>query len=475
MRARLFCLAAVGLGGCAPAPRYQPPPQPVPVAWRDTAATREASTAEPPWWTIYRDTALRRLVRTALAQNTNLRVAVERIAEARDLLRAARGAQLPSILASATAARSWYDVLGAPADGWSAYQAVGANASWDVDLFGYRRSYASMTRAQLQEQEEFGRAVRLGIVADVASVYVGLQESDRRLDILESATEARRGYLDATRRRFEANPSAELDYRQAQALVESASELAIDERQIVSASENALSVLLGSAPGPIARRGAPGESLLPEIPVGLPSTLVQRRPDVRAAERELAAAGANVGAARAQLFPRLLLSASIGYDNSRSQSTYAGFASRSRSENTTETVSASLSQPIFVGGQYVAQLGVAQARRREALAAYEGVVLRALQEAEDALASTRFARERRVSLDSQVAYTAAALRAAEARYGDGTSPFLELRDAHERLLSAQLGAVSARAGEALAVIAVYRALGGGWQAEPTAADRPDGR
>ena len=471
MRARLLGLATAGLGACAPASRYQPPPQPVPIAWRDTVAAREASGADLPWWTIYRDTALQRLVRTALAQNTNLRVALERVAEARDLLRAARGAQLPAIFASAQADRSWYRD-----DPSTASYRVEATASWEADLFGLRRSYAGVARAQLQAQEDSGRAVRLSIVAEVASAYVNLQEADQQLEITRSAMQARQRYLDAAQRRFESNPSAELDYRQAQALLETVRAEAIDLRQGAAAAENALSVLLGRSPGAIARSGATGEELLAVVPAGLPSTLVQRRPDVRAAERELAAAGASVGAVRANLFPHLQFYASIMYDR-YSYLGYSGigFTTTAWSEYTTKAIGASLTQPIFVGGQYVAQLGAAQARRREALAAYESVVLRALQEAEDALESTRFARERRVSLDSQVVYTAAVLRAAEARYGDGTSPFLEVRDAHERFLSAQLGAASARAGQALAVIALYKAVGGGWQAEPTAADRPDGR
>ena len=469
MRARLFCMAAAGLGACAPVPGYQRPPQPVPLAWRDTAAAGEASGADLPWWTIYRDTTLRRLVHTALAQNTDLRVALERVAEARDLLRAARGAQLPTIFASASASKYWFNPRGTGASrGWETAQSLGASASWEVDLFGYRRGYASMTRAQLQEQEELGRAVRLGIVADVASAYVSLQEADQQLGLLQSATDARRRYVDAARRRFESNPAAELEFRQAEALLETAREQAIDLRQGVAASENALSVLLGHSPEAIARSGATGEELLAVVPAGLPSTLVQRRPDVRAAERELAAAGASVEMARAQLFPSLQLGADIGYSNSRSQFNVSGFPSTGRAEQTTESVRAMVSQPIFVGGQYLAQVGAAQARRREALAAYESVVLRAFQEAEDALESTRFARERRVSLDSQVVYTAAALRAAEARYADGTSPFLEVRDAHERYLSAQLGAASARTDQALAVIALYKAVGGGWQPDSAA-------
>ncbi|HVM42565.1 MAG TPA: TolC family protein, partial [Gemmatimonadales bacterium] len=225
----------------------------------------------------------------------------------------------------------------------------------------------------------------------------------------------------------------------------------------------------GRAPGPIPRTGAPGDQLLAAVPAGLPSALVTRRPDVRAAERELAAVGADVGAARAQLLPQLDLSADVRWIKEPGFSTtIMGFVQSTPglTERTWE-LTASITQPLFMGGSLVAGLHAAESRRRQAEIAYEGTVLSALADAETQLAALRFAGERRASADSQAVYAAAALAAAEARYAAGTAPFLEVVDAQRTHLAAALGAVNARARQADAIIGLYKALGGGWQDDST--------
>ena len=472
-------LAVVALCACATAPRYQPPPQAAPAVWREGPALAESTAADVPWWRIYRDTTLQRLVHAALARNTDLGIAVERVTEARALLNAARGAQLPWLGISATAERSHSRTVesGLTYTTRTDWLRASASASWEADVFGVQRNIARSAAASLQASEELRRGVALLIVAEVASGYVDLQASDRQLRIVQRTLEARRGYLETARRRFESAPSSALEFRQAQALYEAAREQAIDLQEAAADQENALSVLLGRAPEAIPRTGAPGDQLLAPVPAGMPAQLVVRRPDVRAAERELAAAGADVGAARAQLFPSLTLSADVGYTRFTSpaqvlQQDSLGFTTTSGTLTATSfawNVSAVVSQPLFAGGQLVAQVRAAEARRRDAQMAYEGTVLAALQDAENQLAAVRFAADRRASADSQAAYAALALTAAEDRYGTGASPFLEVVDAQRTLLAAELGAVAARVRQADAVVGLYKAVGGGWLPDSSAA------
>jgi len=477
MRARTVIPALVALCACAPAPQYQPPPQPVPATWRDTTAVQVASVADAPWWRIYRDTTLARLVRTALAHNTDLGIALEGVSAARAMLAAARGAQLPTLVAFAAVDRGSAHISEA-ATGTSAATSYTStskgytaelNARWELDIFGLLRNDARSAAATLQATEERRRGVALLVVAGVASAYVDLQAADQDLEVANRALAARRGYLDPTKRRLDSSASAELDYRQAQGLYEAARETAIDLQEEAADAENALSVLLGRAPGPIPRTGAPGDQLLAAVPAGLPSALVARRPDVRAAERDLAAAGADVGAARAQLLPQVDVGAGLWWTKTPGDSTVIqGFSMVTPTSTVTRwDVSLSVSQPLFMGGRLVADLHGAESRRRAALLAYQGVVLGALQDVETQLAAMRFAGERRPLADSQVVYAAAALEAAEARYAAGASPFLEVVDAQRTLLAAELGAVAARVRQADAVIGLYEALGGGWQDDST--------
>lgn len=437
----------------------------------------ESTAADTPWWRIYRDTTLERLVRTALAQNTDLGAALERVTEARALLAAARGARLPTLMAGGGYSRSETRLReeGLSVTSPSEYYTAQLAAGWELDVFGIQRNYARSAAASLQAAEEQRRGVALLVVASVASAYVDLQATDQELQVVSRALEARRGYLDTTKRRFDSTRAAELDYRRAQALYEAARETAIDLREAAADAENALSLLLGRAPGAIPRTGSPGDQLLAAVPAGLPSSLVTRRPDVRTAERELAAAGADVGAARAQLFPNLNLTAGLRWVRTPGTTTTTQgftFPSTPTSTETIWTVTASISQPLFMGGRLLADLRAAESHRRQALIAYEGTVLSALQDAENQLAAMRFAGERRTSADSQAAYAAAALRAAEDRYTAGTSPFLDVLDAQRTHLSAAMGAVTARQRQADAVIGLYKALGGGWQEDSTATEPP---
>jgi multidrug efflux system outer membrane protein len=467
MRTRLLLSTLLALGACAVGPRYERPREPTPLTWRDSTAARDTSIADLPWWQIFRDATLQQLVRTALAHNPDLRSAAARVQWAAAQLQIARGAQLPwaSAYGSGSYSRAWPG--GGVGSGSLSFRA-NAGVSWDADLFGGLRGATASARAWAQASDEDRRGVALALVAGVASAYTDLRAADQQLEIARGAVEARLPYLDLTRRRFEEGAAAELDYRQAQALYESARTLVIDLEEAIARIENALSALLGQAPGAVPRGAALAElPRLAELPPGLPSSLLERRPDVRAAERRLAATTADIGVYKAQLFPQLTLSSNGGYSWTKSWVHYAVYPSPSR-DSFSWSVGASLSQWIYRGGRNRAAVRGAEAEQRQALSEYEGAVLNALREAEDALVSLRAAGERCASLDSLVVHSRAVLAVAEARYEAGTVPFLEVVDAQRSLLATEVGAVAARQGQVDVLIYLYKALGGGWQADSTA-------
>jgi multidrug efflux system outer membrane protein len=467
MRTRLLPLAALLAGACTLAPNYQPVPPPAPQAWRDSTPARDTSVADLPWWIVFRDTTLQRLIRTALAQNTDLQLAAENVTMATAQLRVARAGQLPALYASGFATTG-----GAGRSGYDRYSAS-ATVSWEADLFGEVRSNVAAFRAGREAADEGRRGIALSVVAGVASAYGDLRSADQQLDVALRTVEARRHYLDVTRQRVQSGAAPEIDYRQAQVQFESARELAVGLHESIAQIENAICTLLGRAPGAVPRGGTLDDlALSAAVPPGMPSSLLERRPDVRAAERKFASARANVGVFKAQLFPRLILDASGGWTRSTSRYNYSSqIGAPFRGSQTVETwawgLTASLDQPLYVGGRYSASVSASESELRQVALAYRGTVLTALREAEDALAAVRFAAERRAAVDSQVVYGREVLRLAETRYESGGAPYLEVVDAQRTLLAAELSAVGVRAQQVAALIGLYKALGGGWQADST--------
>jgi NodT family efflux transporter outer membrane factor (OMF) lipoprotein len=482
MRTPLIPSAALALAACTMIPTTNPPPQAVPQAWHDSAGSRTAApAAETPWWTAFPDTTLRGLIRSALARNTDIRGAAENVTTAEAYLRSARTALLPALSVDASAAtggskatttlpapfqsgesRSTYDRYGASVDAW-----------WDADLFGVRRSGVAASQAQLQATEEERRGVALSIVASVAGAYANLRETDRLRSVYERTLTDRLRVLEIAQRRVVGGSSGDLDVLRARNEAEGIRRALVDVAESAAHGENALSLLTGRAPGAIARPGTPDENpLAVVIPSSLPATLLQRRPDVRAAERQLEGSAAYVGQVRGELLPHLTLSAGAGFSRYVSRNPAGPSDSlgnpttlRATTDSKSWSVSAAVVQPLFGGGYDVARLRAAESGTRRAAIAYEATVLRALADAEDALASVRFAAQRRVSLDSQVVLTRAALPLAEGRYERGEAPFLEVLYAQGALLGAETGAVSAWYGEVRAFIRLYQALGGGWDAD----------
>jgi multidrug efflux system outer membrane protein len=422
----------------------------------------DSTYADLPWWEVFQDPTLQQLIRTALANNLDLAIAVERVLQAEQQLGITRADLYPQVNAVGSANRTGTDTLTFTTFNASLF------AFWEIDLFGRVRRGTERDRALLLASEEGRRAVVLALVSSVASAYIDLRTTDTQLEIARRTAESRLSTVDIARQRFEGGVTGEIDYRQAQAQYEDARTLVIDLQESIARQEHALSVLLGRAPGAVPR-GRPIEEMpLPDsVPAGLPSRLLDQRPDLRAAEAELHALTANVGVAKAALFPNISLTGALGFVSTDLDKLFRG-------ETATWSLGGSIFQPIFQGGRLRAGVRLTEAQMREGLLQYRSAVLQALQETEDALVAVRLSGDRTASVDSQVVYNRTVLRLAELRYDGGVAPFLEVLDAQRTLLDTELLGAEARRLRLLAYVSLYRALGGGWQEEEVVAEGANG-
>jgi multidrug efflux system outer membrane protein len=465
MRARhLLPLALLTLGSCKMGPNYERPVLPAPATFNDSmgrdTTRRDTTFADLPWWRVFQDTTLQGLIRTALAQNLDLQIAAERVLQAEAQLGITRSDLYPQFNAEASGERRRFEAS------QSSTLGVGVAASWEMDLFGRVRRASERDRALLLATEEGRRGVVLALVSSVAAGYANLRTLDLQLSVAERTAESRREYVGIARQRFAGGVTGEIDYRQAQAQYEDARTVAVNLRESIGIQENALSTLLGHAPGAIPR-GRTIENLpLPTgVPVGLPASLLERRPDLRAAEQQLAALTYNVGVAKAAMWPNISLTGAFGFASAELGSLFTGSSS-------VWSLGGSVAQAIFQGGRLRAGVRVTEAQMREGILAYRGAVLRALEETENALVAVRLANDRTSSLDSQVVYNRIVLRLAETRYEGGVSQYLEVLDAQRQLLNTELLAADARRRHLIAYVDLYRALGGGWQTDSTAQGAP---
>jgi len=444
--------------GCTLGPDYQRPEVPTPEAWIRPSLEGETG-ANLPWWEVYHDPVLQDLVRTALAENKDLLTAVARIDEARAVLGFTKADQYPSFFASGGAARgkSSEEI---PLGGDTANDFfVGASAFFEVDLWGKLRRSTEAARAELLATEEASRAVAIGLVADVASAYFRLRDLDERLEISRRTFQGRTDSLNLIRTRFQGGIVPELDVHQAeieQAIAQAA--VAVFERAVAQ-TEHALRVLLGRNPGEIPRgRGVNEDLMKVDIPAGLPSELLQRRPDVLVAERLLAAQTARIGVAEALKFPSLSLTGALGLESEDLDdlNNNAGFWN----------IAANAATPLFQFGKNEARVDVEVARTEQALRQYEKSVLVAFQEVEDALVAIRTFRDERDARSRQVDAGRGAVRLSRARYDAGFTAYLEVLDVERSLFEAELAEAESRQQELVAVAFLYRALGGGWPVAP---------
>lgn len=461
MHARMVLAAALLAGGCTLGPDYARPELPMPEGWRELATAEQESLANTPWWQLFDDPELVRLIEIALAENKDLAIAVERIEEARARYGFQRSDLYPQIDAYASATRMRVSENGIPnlppgVDNEGSLHSVGASVFWELDFFGRVRRASEAELAQMYAAEETRRAVVLSLVAEVARAYVDLRDFDQRLEIARRTLVSREQYVQLARERFEGGLTSELDWRQSEAELHRTAALVYDFERLVAQTENELASLLGRSPGEIPRGRSLGELRVPEAaPAGLPADLLERRPDLRAAEEQLASANARIGEAKALLYPSIALTGSYGWESSE-------LSDLLDSPSQSWSIGANLLQPIFNAGRNRSRVEVAESLQRQALFAYENAVLLALREVEDSLVGLRQTGLRRDALDQRVTAENQVLTLAELRYRGGVSDYLQVLDAQRSLLDAELAQSSSTRDELVELIRLYKALGGGW-------------
>jgi multidrug efflux system outer membrane protein len=460
---RVFPACALGilLTACTTVgPNYTRPPVEVPAGFRDAGAaaapaTAATSLADAKWWDVFGDQALQSLIRTALERNFDLRIAASRVLQAQAAAGITRADSLPTVgvgvealdqrTATTTPRRN---VAGLGLEG---------SASWQLDFWGRFRRANEAARAELLASDWGRKAVMTSIVSEVGDAYFGLRMLDLELDISQRTLESRRESLRLTQVREQGGVTTLVDVRQAEQLVYgAAAQITTLERQIEQ-QENLISILLGDNPGAIARGLAiPDQPLPPDVPAGLPSALLERRPDIQRAEQELVAANAEIGVARSAYFPTVSLTGSGGVQSTALTALLTGGSA-------VWSAVAGAAQPLFTGGRTRSQVALAEARRDEAVLTYQQTAQQAFREVSDALVGYRRVREFREQ--QALLFTAAqdARRLADIRYQGGATSYLEVLDADTRRFAAELGLADAQGRELEALVEIYRALGGGWQ------------
>ncbi len=450
-------VVAALLAGCAVGPDYDAPRPEVPGSWSEGNAPA-GDLSE--WWTAFRDPILATLVGRALSANLDLRSARARVREARALWGVARGGLLPEAGAGGGYERLRWSENGLfPSDGepFDRY-AGGFDASWEIDLFGGNRRRLEAAQAGLEASVEALRDVRVSLLAELARAYVQLRGDQARLAIARQNEEAQRKTAELVKERLDAGQASEFDRARAEAQA-SATAAAIPALEAsVRRGVHAVALLLGRDPGALAAELS-GASPIPaapeEIPAGLPTDLLRRRPDIRRAERELAAATARVGVATADLYPRFFLFGSFGAESLDASDAFTA-ASR------TWSVGPSVRWSLFEGGRIRANVEVRNARQEEAAVRFEQAVLASLRDVEDALVSRGREQVRRAALARSEESQRRAVVLANERYVQGLADLLAVLDAQRRLYEAQDALVLSEQALATHAIALYKALGGGW-------------
>ena len=409
------------------------------------------------WWDTFQDDVLRDLIRAALQQNYNVRIAATRILEARALLGIASADQLPAVTAAASAFNQRSpQVAGRPATETSPAQ-VSVSLAWELDFWGKFRRATESARANLLSEEWAQRQIISSLVSDVATAYFQLRELDLELEISRQTLASRQDSLRLTQILADGGATSLLDVRQAEQLVFGAAPRSPDLELRIEQEENFISILVGKNPDAVARgRRLVDQPHPPEVPAGLPSSLLERRPDILQAEQQLVAANAQIGVAKADYFPQISLTAAGGYQSSALTRLFSGPAGL-------WTFGASAVQPIFEGGRIRNRVRFAEARTQEATFVYQRTVQQAFREVSDSLVAYRKSQD--VRMQQQQLTTAAedATTLSNMRYRGGAASYLEVLDSETRFFVAQLTLAQAQLRELQSLVQIYRSLGGGWQ------------
>jgi multidrug efflux system outer membrane protein len=452
-------LGAGLLAGCAVGPNYQRPAVGSPESFRGDTRMASNSIADLPWWRVFHDDALQPLIRLALTNNYDLRVAVTRVEQARALAAQARAQFFPQLNYAllAGAGRNVANNTPSPTGTSGSLFAGDGNASWELDLWGRLRRLDESARAQFLASREARRDVTISLIAQVAQDYFQLLALDRQLEIARRTTNSFGASLKIFSERLQGGVASKLETASAEALMDAAAATIPGLEQQIALQENQLSALLGQYPGAIRRGATPLEQQTPpEIPAGLPSALLERRPDIREAEQQLRSANALVGAAKANFFPQLNLSGLLG-GSSTELATFLSGGGAAAWE-----VAAGLTGPLFHGGQLRAQFAQARSARDQAALQYQAAVLNAFQEISDALISREKLQAALTLQNRAVEAYQTAVQVALERYRLGNADYYEVLQEQQLLFPAEDAQVQIQLNQLLTVVQLYRALGGGW-------------
>jgi len=458
---RILCAIFLALlTGCVTVgPDYQRPGADIPPAWRyeEKEARDLANTA---WWQQFNDPVLNGLIRTALQQNKDLLIATGRIEEFFGRYFSTRGDQFPSGGGNADAFRQRLSEKSTvqPIDGkhnpYNQYEGF-LGAAWEIDFWGKFRRATEAARAELLGTEEARRTVVLTLVSAVATAYMDIRALDKQLEITQRTAESRKGTLDLFQLRFQNGIISEVDLSQAESEYEDAVARIPDIERAIGQTENALSVLLGRNPGPIPRGLTIDELALPAVPAGVPSELLERRPDIRQAEQLLIAAHARIGVAKSLYFPTISLTGACGTASTDLSNL---FTAASRTWN----FGVPLSVPLFTAGRIGGEVKAAEAAREQAVFSYQSSIQNAFREVEDALIDRGKSGQRLEALARQLKALRNYSRLARMRYDEGYTSFLEVLDADRSLFNVELSYTSGQNTLFRSLINIYKSMGGGW-------------
>lgn len=478
MRNRFLFLAAFGfvaLMGCNVGPRYARPPIAAPAAYRgaDDQAIANAdkeSLGDRQWSAVFRQPELQELIRTALADNYDLRIAAERILEQQAQVRITHAQEFPTVSvggtgAGATIPSSVSSSISSPLS----FGSFNISAAWSPDFWGLYRKQTEAARDQLLAQTWAQRAVRMTLIEQVVMNYIQLRALDEQLAITRRTLDARRESVDLTKSLESAGSVPLSDLRQAEELLYTATAQVPVLEQQIQQGENEMQLLLGHQPGPVRHTDETALAPVPEdLPAGLPSQLLERRPDIQQAEAQLKAANAQVGVARAQFFPQVSISASAGLGGDRLSSLFV------LSSRTIYGIG-SITQPIFEGGRIRGQYELSKRQQEELVLNYQKTINTALHDVSNALIAVNKQRAARQQQQRLVAAAQDATRLARMRYQGGAASYLEVLTNDTNLFTAQLSLAAAQQTEALTLVQLYSALGGGWKDEGAASPAPSHR
>jgi multidrug efflux system outer membrane protein len=456
-----LAMALMLLTGCTVGPNYKRPTIQAPDAYRglapDAAPQTTASFGDEKWWTVFDDQQLQALIRKAIVQNYDVRIAATRVLQAQAQLGITRADQFPNIYGGAAANNTHIPQTKLLSATDTSSNQVNLSLAWELDFWGKYRRATESARANLLATEWGKKAVIWSLVSNVASAYFQLLELDTEMEISRRTLASRKDSLRLVEIREKGGTTSMVDVRQSEQLVYTAAASIPDLERRIEQQENLISILLGDNPEPIARGKPLIENHFPAVvPAGLPSSLLERRPDLQQAEQQLVAANAQIGVAKAAYFPDISLTAIAGYQSTALTSLFTGPAGL-------WSFGGQLSQPIFTAGKLRSNVRLTEAQQQEAVLFYQQSIQQAFREVSDSLIGYRKDQEFREQQELLTVAAEDTVRLANIRYDGGATSYLEVLDSDTRSFNAQIALAQAQLNERLALVQIYNALGGGWQ------------